>query len=689
MQLQDSITVLKGVGPAMEKRLGLLGIHTVKDMLYHMPRQYDDRSQATPIDTVQEGDSVTIVATIEHMKARQTFGKRRLHIIDATVSDNTESMRVVWFNQPYLTNTLHIGDTVALTGKVKASKYGLQLQSPSYEKRGAQARGTHSGRIVPEYPLTAGLTQKQFRFFVKQILDSRIPVEDTLPEAIIDKYQLTHLEVALYQVHFPDSEEERREAEKRLFMERLLLPQLYAQVQRTLIEKQNASPLPFKEEAIKQFVEQLPFTLTNAQKKSAWAILQDMEKSVPMHRLLIGDVGSGKTVVAAMAVLNTVLNKKQAVIMAPTEILAEQHATTVRTLLADFDIQIALHTASHKYEGLKKKKSGNTTTAAFTGMQPQVFIGTHALIQEHISFENLGLVVIDEQHRFGVKQRKALKETSGDPDTMPHLLSMSATPIPRSLALSLYGDLDLSIIDELPAGRKTTETTVIPSTERKKMYDHISERVAEGEQAFVICPLVEMSEKVDGRNVTDEYEELQSIFPDYTVGLIHGKLKAEEKQHIMEKMKNKEIDILVATSVIEVGVDIPDATIIVIENAERFGLAQLHQFRGRVGRSDKQAYCYLCTDSKSDAAQKRLGAMEDSNDGMYLAQVDLEMRGAGEVFGVSQSGFSDAAIVALQQPQLVERIQNIAQDIIEHQYHNTYLPLVQKLQQFTESIHLE
>lgn len=668
-----SIEQLTGVGPAMQKRLGYLRVRTLSDLVWSIPRAYDDRSDILDIVDAVPGARASIRGTIEKIASRRGW-KSRSTIVEALVSDISGSIKVVWFNQPYIAKNLAIGDEVFLTGMVKKSTYGTAMQSPEYEKVIAGRAATHTARIVPQYALTAGITQKQMRFFVKQALDLLLPIADPLPQEIREEYSLLSLSDALRAIHFPEDNDQFYAAQRRLDFEEIYTLRLAVSQLRQDISDQAAPVVAFQEAAVKAFVDSLPFTLTGAQKKVAWAALKDMERGFPMNRLIEGDVGSGKTVVAALAMLNVALAGYQSVLMAPTEILALQHYEGLRNLLSAHGITIGLMTSSYK-EGPK---------------DAQIMVGTHALIQTGVAFERLGLAVVDEQHRFGVRQRKLLKEQSGDATTMPHLLSMTATPIPRSLALTLYGDLDLSVIDEMPAGRKPITTRVIQATERKKAYEFIEERVGAGEQAFVICPIIEESDKLQVKAVTTEYERLsEHVFPNLRLEVLHGKMKSAEKEAIMNRMRDGKIDILVATSVIEVGVDIPNATMMVIEGAERFGLAQLHQFRGRVGRSDKQSYCFLFASSRSQESTARLKAMTESNNGFELAEKDLALRGAGQVYGTQQSGMDESTLHALAQPELIAQAQDAVKKTLASDLLARSPALQVKVNERLQAMHLE
>lgn len=675
------ITELHGVGPSLAKRLQFLGIKTANDLIWHFPRQHEDQSQVIDIIDAQPDEKVTIRGKIEKIDSRNSW-KRRISVTEAKIVDDTAEIKAIWFNQPYVANSLKKDDVVLLNGVVKKTKYGISLQSPVYEKSFAEKETTHTGRIVPKYPLTTGITQKQLRYFMKQALEIELPLDDYLPSEILEQNELLSLTDAIEHIHFPASTADFEMAKKRCDFDALYIIQLYAQRLRQELNKQKAKPLPFQESAVKSFVEQLPFTLTDAQRKCSWDIIKDMSNSSPMNRLLIGDVGSGKTVVAALAMLSAVLNDSQAALMAPTEILARQHFATLIKIFTEKNITVELLTGSTKNKAARQQQ--------FEVCKADIVVGTHALIQDSVNFNDLGLAIIDEQHRFGVQQRKALKDNSGDKGTMPHLLSMTATPIPRTLALALYGDLDLSIIDELPKGRKPVNTQLVPPNKRDQAYGFIRKHVENGEQCFIICPLIDPSDKMEVKAVTTEFEHLsQKVFSDLRLAILHGKIDADEKEGIMQRMRNKEIDILVATSVIEVGVDIPNATIMVIEGADRFGLAQLHQFRGRVGRSGTQSYCLLFTDSDSSKTLERLRVLTKTGDGFELAEHDLNLRGAGEIFGKSQTGFSPLALLAFQQPKLLDTARVAAQQTIDQGLINKNPGLKKKLQDFTASIHLE
>ena len=659
---------LPTIGKTTALRLKKLGLETITDLIFYYPTRYDDFSKIYPIKDLPLEQNITIKAKIELINTRRAW-RKKMQITEAVVNDGTESIKIIWFNQPYLSKSLKQGDQVYFSGIVKTDDYGPHLVNPIYEK--VKAKTTHTARIIPIYATTQGITQKQMRFFVSKALQLSPSQQDWLPEEIIKKHKLTTLNNALHKIHFPKNWDELAQAQNRIKFDELFLVQLYAQKSKQDLKKQKAIQLKFQEKEIKKFVKSLPFTLTDDQKKCAWQMLQDLEKKEPMNRLLEGDVGSGKTVVATLAMLNAALNKHQAVLMAPTEILAEQHYQTLKQLLPKQKISLLTRTRK------KILKASN------------IFIGTHALIQKKIEFENLALAIVDEQHRFGVKQRKALKQKSGDQKTIPHLLSMTATPIPRSLALTVYGDLDLSIIKQKPKGRKPIITRLVTEDKRTKAYQFIRDQIKAKKQIFIVCPLIEASDKLGVKSVEETYAKLnQDVFPDLEMRILHGKIKPREKEMIMQDFKANKFPILIATSVIEVGVDIPQATIMMIEGAERFGLAQLHQFRGRVGRNEFQAYCLLFTETKQESTLTRLQALVESNDGFALAQKDLELRGPGDVYGTEQSGFLQLLKLAtLSDHELIQKTQTAAKEFLPNL--NNYPELAKKMAHFSQNLHLE
>lgn len=703
INLATPIEEIPRIGPKYQKRLKRLGIKNVRDLLFHFPHRYEDFSNLIPISKAEVGGPFCFQGEVLETKNIYT-PRKRMVLTEMIISDGSGKLKVIWFNQPYLINNFKKGDYVCLAGKIAKKNGSKYLSSPVYEKipKGLRSNAdlTHTGRLIPVYPETAGLSSKWLRFIIKPILVKlKNQIEDPLPEKIRKKYDFLTLKNALWQIHFPDSLKFAEEAKKRFAFEELFYLSLFVLQERIKLNRERAIAIPFNLELIKKFTKTLPFKLTNAQKKAAWQILKDLEKPRPMNRLLEGDVGSGKTVVAAIAILNVAKAGYQTVLMAPTEILAEQHFKTINQLLNPKlspwgEIKVGLLTS-------KKKIYPEKT---------DVLIGTHALLQEKVKFGKLALVIIDEQHRFGVEQRahliKNAKCENEISKTIPHLLSMTATPIPRTLSLTIFGDLDLSIIDELPKGRKKVITKIVQPKDKKETYEFIRQQIKDGRQVFVICPRIEPRAKLEFdtnqihqqelnwlevKAVKEEYKKLsEEIFPDLKVGMLHGRMKAEEKEKIMKDFKDKKIDILVSTSVVEVGVDVPNATIMMIEGAEKFGLAQLHQFRGRVGRSDFQSYCFLLTDTPGVVYNRRLRALLSCENGFELAEKDLAIRGPGSIDGVRQWGFPDLAMASLRDIFLVEKTRNEAKKILEEDPELKKYPLIkQKLEEFKERIHLE
>ena len=689
LTLDTDIINISRVGKTTAKYLNRLGITTVRDLLFYFPFRYDDFTHLTPIDKLQPDISTNVVGQIELIENKRSW-RRRMYITEALITDGKETLKVIWFNQPFITRNLHIGDKVSLAGKVEEDAGGLVMKSPVYEKIVGQ-QAFHTQGLVPNYHLTANLTQKQIRFLIKQVVNLARQVPDWLPEEIKRSLRLLDLKKAIAKIHFPKNKTEIETARRRLAFNELFLIQIQSQLIKKELKASQAQPIPFLEETTKKFVNSLPWQLTDAQRKAAWEILQDISKDKPMSRLLSGDVGSGKTIVALIAMLNAALNGYQAVLMAPTEILAHQHYETISKLLKNFNVPVGLITSSEKKINSESQSGGEKITSKFLLLNSKLIIGTHALIQEDIKFNNLALAIIDEQHRFGVEQRKTLIEKSGNKKTVPHLLSMTATPIPRSLALALYGNLDLSIINQMPKGRKQILTKIVPEEKRAQAYDFIRQQIDEGRQVFVICPLIDPSDKLGVKSVKQEFEKLdKQIFPDLAIGILHGKMPAKKKEKIMRDFLDNKIKILVATSVVEVGVDAPNAAIMMIEGAERFGLAQLHQFRGRVGRSQFQSYCFIFTENSSAKTEKRLQALVSCHDGFTLAKMDLKFRGAGEIYGTAQKGFPELKIASLFDYKLMKEAQEEAIKIIEKDQNLKNYPLLaEKLGDWEKIIHLE
>ncbi|MFH0780091.1 MAG: ATP-dependent DNA helicase RecG [Parcubacteria group bacterium] len=683
MNLSTPIHELTRVGKTTASRLKKLGLETVEDLIFYFPFRYEDFSLIKKIKDLIPNEPVTIRAKVQMIANRRSWRRKKM-LTEAFAADDTETIKVIWFNQPFLTKTIRVGDEIYLSGKLDETNF--QMVSPDYEK--VKINAIHTARLIPIYHLTEGVTQKQLRFLLSQAMLAIDSVDEFLPLEILNKYQFLNLKQALVMIHFPDNLVLAENAGRRLKFDELFLIQLAIQIGRKKAGDQKAPKIAFLEKQTKDFVDGLSFKLTNAQKKCSWEIIKDLEKEKPMNRLLEGDVGSGKTAVMAIAALNVALNGYKTCLMAPTEILATQHYQTLIKLFKKQKFSVVLLTANKKEidgkvaskkEILEKLKSGEFDLA----------VGTHAVIQDSVQINELGLVVVDEQHRFGVEQRKSLlANNSADKILAPHFLSMTATPIPRSLLLALYGDLKLSIINEMPAGRKKIVTKVVYEQQRLETYDFIRKQVNEGRQVFVICPLIDPSDKLGFKSVKMEFEKLKNVvFTDLNIGMMHGRLKGEEKQEVMAKFCGKEINILVSTSVIEVGIDIPNASVMMIEGAERFGLAQLHQFRGRVGRGAHQSYCFLFSESGSPDRRKRLHYMETCGDGFKLAEKDLELRGPGEVYGVRQSGLPDLRIASLADTQTMKIAQAEASEII---INNKMTPELKKaLEKVEVNMHFE
>ncbi len=702
MLLSTPVSQLNKVGKKTAGHLKRLNIKNVGDLLSYFPFRYEDYRQIYKIRDLQEGMTATVLARVEFINSKRSR-RRGKNITEAMVGDDSGSLRLIWFNQPYIAKILQTGDQIYLSGKISSDIFGVKMNSPQYEK--FKERQAHTARLVPMYPLTHGVSQKQMRFLMEQVLPLTDKMKDWLPEKFIEKYDFVPLSGAVRGIHFPNDEIELKQSTDRLKFNELLLLQLKAEITRASRAKRNAPKMEFFENEIKNFVLGLPYKLTDTQRRSAWEILQDLQKDIPMNRLLSGDVGSGKTIVAGICLLNVILNGYQGVLMAPTEILANQHYNTLCKLLGD-KVKIAILTNSkseiinHQSKiGTKLGQKKEVLDKIGHG-EVDIVVGTHALLGDKVGFSKLGMVVVDEQHRFGVNQRKTIKEKSEG----THFLSMTATPIPRSFALMVYGDLDVSIISQMPMGRKKILTRLVEEHNRQKAYEFIRTQVKQGRQVFVICPLIEEKKKEDEIEITNyrpvwsallekksvvkEFEKLsKTVFPDLKVVYLHGKMKTDEKDAVMEKFKNKEADILVSTSVVEVGVDIPNATVMMIENAERFGLAQLHQFRGRVGRSAYQSYCFLFTQNSGQKVSERLKYFEKENSGFKLAEKDLEIRGPGDVYGTAQSGEENLRLAKLTDQELVKKAREVARDIAVD--FEKYPIIKKKFFSWEKSVHLE
>ena len=704
MDLSLPLTKLKWIQKRYLKKLKKLGIETVKDLLFHFPHRYEDFSQILKISQIKINQIFCIKGRIIKIENIKTH-KKGIILTQALISDESGSIKAIWFNQPFLKNVLKKDTHLLLAGKLTIGAKESCLQSPVYEKikdpniQPFDPRLTHVGRIVPVYPETEGLTSRWLRFAIKRILKKYLTsLKEPLPEFILKKYNLLPIKEAISQIHFPSSFELAKKAKERFAFQDLLILQLFVLEQRIERYKEKSAPIPIKIEVVKKFVDSLPFKLTQAQKKAAWQILKDMEKKIPMSRLLQGDVGSGKTVVATISALNCAKNGYQVAFMAPTEILAKQHFETIHNFLKNFNLNIGLLTSKSDRFFSKKLKNevveiSKRKLIEFTEKgEIDILIGTHALIQDKVKFKKLGLVIVDEQHRFGVEQRaKLCKQSKTKERLIPHLLSMTATPIPRTLSLTIYGDLDISILDEMPRGKRKVNTVIVPPKKREKAYQLIKEEIKKGRQAFLICPRIEPGEKSEIRAVKEEYKKLkEKIFPEFEVGMLHGKLSSKEKERIMKDFREGKINILVSTSVIEVGIDIPNATVMIVEGAERFGLAQLHQFRGRIGRGGEESYFFLFCESSSRSTQKRLKALVETDDGLKLAEVDLKLRGPGDFVGKRQWGIPNLAMEYLSDLNLIKTTREAAKEILEQDIYLKKYPLLRKeLEKFKGLAHLE
>lgn len=642
-----------------------MGLHTVEDLLLYFPRDYEDLSESKQLLQVQEGEKVSLKGEI-HGVQQVPARDRKISLTKAKFYDSYgNEADLTWFNQPFVKRMIQEGVPVTISGKVQI-KYGrIQIANPRVERQGKVS--VHTKGMVPVYPQHDVITSKWLREKIHPLLHLANAFEEVLPEEVLREEELMSKAEAIQEIHFPSHTKKLERARDRLAYEELFLLQLNAVCKKQEWKNSRGTDSPVKEvkmnvNFVKNFFSTLPFEPTGAQKVAIYEILQDFEKPYPMIRLLEGDVGSGKTVVAAVALLNAVIHGYQAAIMAPTEVLARQHMSSILRFISAYEAKFPMGRPLNiqlLVGSLKPKEKRQVQQAVNEGLV-DIVIGTHALIQESIQFYKLGLAVIDEQHRFGVKQREVLMRQGS-----PHILNMTATPIPRTLAMVAYGDHDLSVLNEMPPGRQPIITKVVAPEQRDQVNLFMADKIKKGQQAYVICPLIEDSDKLEVKSVTAEYDRLHKIFPDFKIGLLHGKMKAEEKEQIMAAFKSNKIQILVSTSVIEVGVDVPNSTIMLIEGAERFGLSQLHQFRGRVGRGSEQSYCFLCTSTSMQGSYDRLKAMVDYSDGFKLAEIDLKLRGPGELYGVRQSGIPDLKLAKLTNGVLVVRVRKAAENMID------------------------
>ncbi|RJP46020.1 MAG: ATP-dependent DNA helicase RecG [Armatimonadetes bacterium] len=650
MNLNTPLSLITGIGPIYARRLKNLDLHTVDDLINHYPFRYDDFSQNANIVDAQIGEVVTIKGELWSIK--NTYTRFRKVLTQAILNDGSGTVDIVWFNQPWLTKSLFTGSKIQVSGKINRRGNKTVLVSPAWERIPMGDFSTphtplHTGKLTAIYPETFGITSKWLRQKISFLLPITLPlIKESLPEWAQEG--MITLPEAIKEIHNPTDHEFLSKAGKRLAFQELFLIQLLTQKRKIdWQKKQIIQRVSVDRKKMDDFLGNLPFKLTNAQSKVIEEIIQDIQKDFPMNRLLQGEVGSGKTVVAAVVSYLLYLNGLKTVVMAPTEILAFQHHQTFNSLFSPYGISTGIYTGSKKF----------TKEAT-----PDIIIGTHALLSQTLTLDNIGLVIVDEQQRFGVKQRSFLRSRA----KTPHFLTMTATPIPRTVALTLYGDLNLSVIDQLPVGRKQIRTHFVPAKKRTDAYRFIAGQIKQGRQIYIITPLIEQSETLTTVKAAKvEYERLsQDIFPQFRLGLLHGRLKSKEKETVINNFKEHKIDILVSTSVVEVGVDVPNATVMVIEGAERFGLAQLHQLRGRVGRGEEQSYAFLFTEEEIPAIVRRLKNLETINNGLKLAELDLKIRGAGEVFGTRQSGYWNLKIASFSDLPLIEKTQQIAQKML-------------------------
>lgn len=715
IKLSNSVSEIRGIGPRYLKYLEKLGIKTIKDLLWYFPFRYEDFSKIKKINELQSEEKCSIIGSVKKIDIRRTF-KRKMFIVEAVIEDDTGQITAIWFNQIYLLKNIPLGATLSLSGKVTKRGRKLIISSPSYEIISRQKLEKefyqelkHTGRLIPVYSETKGLSSRALRYFIKPLLKLTYDIKETLPDFILEKHELIDLQQSLNQIHFPSSLLLAKKAKRRFVFESLLLSQIYLLKRKRKNALLKAPKINLDIPLLQSFTKSLLFPFTECQRKTIWEIANNLHQR-PMNRLLEGEVGSGKTIVAIAASLLTIKSNYQVAVMAPTEILAKQHFDKFKDVLKPFQIKIALLTSSTTKiydDGLEGQISKQTLNKIIASSSPILVIGTHALIQKNIRFNRLGLIIVDEQHRFGVEQRKKLISKNANKKEIPHLLSMTATPIPRTLALAFYGDLDLSILDELPKGRKKIITKVVPLKDRGKIYNFIRQEIKKGRQAFVICPRIEETEisniKEDNlltlterlnhevKAVKKEYEKLnKEIFPDLKIAMLHGKMKPKEKEAVMKDFQENKINLLVSTSVVEVGVDIPNASLMIIEGPEHFGLAQLHQFRGRIGRSHYQSHCFLFSESSQTSITSRLKTLVKCNDGFHLAEMDLSLRGPGQFLGTKQSGIPDLVMSSLLNKEFIEKVHQQAKEVLKADQTLKKWPLLlANFQEFSEKIHKE
>ncbi|HYM14433.1 MAG TPA: ATP-dependent DNA helicase RecG [Dehalococcoidia bacterium] len=672
--VEAPIYALKRVPFALAVKFDKLNVHTVRDLLLFFPRRHVDYGDPIPVAQLEFGREQTVRAQV--WSARERRMGFRMRSTEATIGDNSGMITCTWFNQPWVAKQLPVNAEIVVSGRVTERQGRPAFDNPEWELWSPDL--AHTGRLVPIYPLTAGLQNRTVRRVMQEALERfTLHLPDPLPRALRDRLALLPIAAAVAQMHYPTDRAALEDARRRLAFEELLPIQLTMQLRRRLFQKSApAEPMPLSAPGERGFRESLPFTLTGAQERVLFDVLNDLRRAVPMSRLVQGDVGSGKTVIAAAALVAGAENGRQGVMMAPTEILAEQHFRTLKDLLRADGGDGPLATAHPPYlgrplhvtllTGALKAKERRELHGMLEHGEIDVACGTHALIQGGVRFHDLGVAVVDEQHRFGVMQRAALREKGAYAAHTPHMLVMTATPIPRTLALTLYGDLDISVIDEMPPGRQAIKTTWVGPDEREDAERFVRAQVEAGRQAFVICPLVDESETLDVKSATAEYERLRrQVYPDLRLELLHGRMSGKQKDDVMRRFRNGEADVLVSTAVIEVGIDVPNATVMMIEGADRFGLAQLHQFRGRVGRGAEQSYCLLLCDEPSEEARRRLELMEGTTDGFTLAEADMQLRGPGQFFGTKQSGLPGLKVARLTDVRLIEQTRGEAARMLD------------------------
>lgn len=699
MKLSDPLLRLSSLKPQTLKRLETLHLFSIEDLLYHFPSRYEDLGTPQPIEKLLPGKTSSLEGKVRSFSSKRSW-KRKLLISEAIVEDETGYIRVIFFGQKFLEKTFQEGALVRLSGMIEQENGEYIMRSPSFER--ASRTPTHTGRIIGIYPETYGLTSKWIRWQIQTVLASLSSVYDFIPQEILDRYHLPNLKKAFFDIHFPPTLTHALIAQKRFAFEDMFLLQLRslrAQKDWQTIDSLSV-PTPQSPQTL---FSSLPFTLTPDQSSAITTIWKDMQKSHPMNRLLNGDVGSGKTAVALLAMLHTGKNGYQSALLAPTEVLAFQHFETARKILGESGLSLVLFTKSYRL--LLHTCAGDTVQEIKRDAMLRVIkdnlahivIGTHAILQEDVHFSQLALVIVDEQHRFGVRQRASLQKKlklseDGIPEKTPHLLSMTATPIPRTLSLTLFGNLDISLLQSMPKGRKSIQTTVVKPEQRQSVYQRVLDEIHQGRQAYIILPLVSESEAFSGtKAATEEHKRLQEkVFPQLILGLLHGKMKSKEKEEVMQKFKQGDIHILVATSVVEVGVDVPNATLMIIEEAQRFGLSQLHQFRGRIGRGEHQSFCFLFAGEDMDGPTRRMKILEKYNDGFAIAEEDLKLRGPGEFFGSRQSGLPDIGMENLTNIKLITFAKKEAQEILEKDPSlKIHREIQKKLEQFDATTHLE